>query len=294
MATDITLEIPEDGVEQLTSDWLNTNLRDALYLILSPATCILTKSNTMTYAGSSTWTAIVWDTVAADTEDPATPMYSSSHTTRITITTPGYYEVSADICMTIDNAGNGFSVGFRVNGSTYYIGDTVEWSTGAVNHATSFVTLIPLSAGDYIETVVRMSRTTSLTSTNSWNLPRMAARRVRGLDTDIVVPSGPFINAFTLHTATGNYTAQAGKLYLVDCSKSDIRVTLPPIADSSPEDAMVFKRWKGPNDVILIPQSGETVNGLPNGTITDGLHLSQDGQGRWCIPDTTNGGWVTY
>jgi len=293
---DITVATPADGELDLAQDWLNTNLRDALYLILSPPTCILTKTDTQTFSGSSAWNAISWNNKVSDTEDSSTPMYASGSPTKITIQTDGWYEVAADICMTIDVSGNSFSVAFRVNGTDYYAGDSVGWSTGggAVNHATSFCTLLQLSSGDYIECVVRMSRGTSLTSTNTWSLPRISARRVRGLDASIPVVAGPFINDFTLHTATHNEDVVAGKLYLVDCSSGDITLNLPEAASADPGDALIFKRWKGPGDVILKPVSGETVNGLPNAHISVGLHLSQSGQGRWCVVDATNGGWVTY
>ena len=291
---DITLALPVDGELDISSDWLNTNLRDALFLILSPPTCILTKTDTQTIAASNTWTTLSWNNLVADTEDPSTPMYDSGAATKVTITTPGWYECSADICMNIDNSANTFSVGFLVNGTDYYIGDSVGWSTGGVNHATSFVTLLELNASDYVECVVQMTRTSSLTSTAYWNIPRIAVRRVRGLGDSTPAATGPFINDFTLHTSTVNENVVAGKLYLVDCSKKDIKLTLPLSTESNDGDAMIFKRWKGPHDVILIPQGSDTINGLPNAHITDGLHLSQDGQGRWCVLDSTNGGWVTY
>jgi len=301
---DITVATPADGELDLASDWLNSNLRDALYLILSPPTCILTKTNTQTITGTggsgaeSAWTTISWNNKVADTEDPDTPMYDSGSPTKISIATPGWYEFDADICMVIDNSGNNFSVAFQVNGDSaqIYAGDSVEWSTGGggVNHATSFCTLISLDEGDYVEVLVRMSRTSNLTSTNNWNLPRVAARRVRGLDASIPTPSGPFINDFTLHTATIDEPAIAGKYYIVDCSKGDIRLTLPKSSEANAGDAMIFKRWKGPGDIILVAQGDDTINGVPNAHITDGLHLPQAGQGRVCLLDTTNGGWLTW
>jgi len=80
MGTDITLDPPVDGQPQLFQQWLNNNVRDALWLILSPPTCMLWKSNTMTYLASNVWNAIEFNEVIADTEDPATPMFAKDET----------------------------------------------------------------------------------------------------------------------------------------------------------------------------------------------------------------------
>jgi hypothetical protein len=81
MGTDITLDPPVDGTAQITQAWLNANVRDPLYQILSPPTCMLQKNNTQTYLASNAWNAIEYNVVVADTENPATPMFMTDETT---------------------------------------------------------------------------------------------------------------------------------------------------------------------------------------------------------------------
>src|SRR6266705_148362 len=111
---DIVLDAPVDGSLQLEQVFLNKNLRDAMLLLVAPPTCILQKTNTQTFTGSSAWNAISWNTLVADTEDPASPIYASGSPTRMTCRTDGWYELSANVPMQMDVTGNTFTVAFRV------------------------------------------------------------------------------------------------------------------------------------------------------------------------------------
>src|SRR5215831_3152932 len=76
---DIVLDVPVDGSFQLEEQFLNKNLRNAFYLILAPPTCMVQKSYTMAWPNGA-WTAIPWDSLIADSEDPSTPMFAHTDT----------------------------------------------------------------------------------------------------------------------------------------------------------------------------------------------------------------------
>jgi Carbohydrate binding domain len=80
MGIDVTLDVPVDGELDLSQDWLNSNVRDPLFLTLSPPLCILQKTDTMSISGSSAWNALIWDFLIADTEDPDNPMFALTET----------------------------------------------------------------------------------------------------------------------------------------------------------------------------------------------------------------------
>lgn len=94
---------------------------------------------------------------------------------RITITTPGWYEcvASAEIQ---GNTGNFlFNAAFRVNGSVYYYGSTVGRVAEALD--VSPANLIELNAGDYVEFVITTDITTAITLSNSNASTFYVARR---------------------------------------------------------------------------------------------------------------------
>lgn len=180
---DITLDAPADTTLQLEQVFLNKNLRDAMMLLVMPPTCMLQKVGTQSYAGASAWNAIAWDTKIVDTEDPASPIYSSGANTRMTCRTNGWYEISANVPMSLDVAANSITIAFRVNGnaSLIYAGDSEGATATGVNYTCTFSTIISLVATDYVEVLFRMSRGVALTSTVFTGSPRVAFRRVRGI-----------------------------------------------------------------------------------------------------------------
>lgn len=179
---DITLDVPVDTTLQLEQVFLNKNLRDAMLLMVAPPTCILQKTDTQTFTGSSAWNAISWNTKVSDSEDPASPIFAAGNPTRMTCRTDGWYEISANVPMQLDAVGNTFTVALRVNGNAalIYAGDSEGVTGTALNHAVSFSTIIPMVATDYVEVLFRMTRGVNLTSVVYAGAPRVVFRRVRG------------------------------------------------------------------------------------------------------------------
>jgi hypothetical protein len=180
---DITLDLPVDFVPgSLTQEFLNKNIRDALQLLLAPPTCIVQKTNTQTYSASQAWTAVSWNTLVVDTEDPANPQWAVGSPTRLVCQTPGWFEVSAIIPMNIDLLGYTFALAFRINGnaSFIYAGDAVGFPVNATAHLVNWSTIFPMAALDYVEVLVRMNRAAGLTSLVNNNSPRATFRRIRG------------------------------------------------------------------------------------------------------------------
>jgi hypothetical protein len=184
MATDIVLDQMIDGQLQITADFLNKNVRDALSLLLSPDTAILIKDDTQTYAAWPTWTAVIWTVVVADSDGAVTPQWSGTNPTRIICQTPGWYEVDINIPMAMDNGSNALTTACRINGDNnrIYAGDSVPCTDSGSQFGCNFATLIKLpNVGDYIEVLVRITRSVSQPSIVYWNSPRIVFRRVRGI-----------------------------------------------------------------------------------------------------------------
>jgi hypothetical protein len=183
MAEDIWQDLPVDGEFQLTQEFLNRNVRDATALLLSPPTCILVKTNTQTLIATPTWTAISWNSLICDTEDPAVPIFNVSQPTRLTCRTAGYYEVTCQVTSNISNSGNSISMAYQINGDAnkIYAGDGTDWDTVSQQHGITSSLLIPMLVGDYLEVIIRISRVVNEATSNGGGGPRVSFRRVRGL-----------------------------------------------------------------------------------------------------------------
>jgi hypothetical protein len=106
-----------------------------------------------------------------------------------------------------------------------------------------------------------------------------------------------YVNDFSVHYYPDQDvpSATTGKVYLVSATSAPRTVFLPPAAGADPGAAIIVKLvGTYVHDVILAPVSGELINGLPNGSITGGVHLGQSGQARWIFPDAPNGGWTSF
>jgi hypothetical protein len=147
-----------DDVTALDSTTLNTEIRDACSLILQPPMCGLSQTTAQTIpVGTyfSVWTPVTFNSEFYDTEDPATPMHDVAvNNSRITITTPGWYECVASCEVVSFPTANIYTGGFRVNGSTVYVGNTVGRVTVGDPADCSPANLIQFNAGDYVEFVL--------------------------------------------------------------------------------------------------------------------------------------------
>lgn len=171
-----------DGSSLLNDVNFNTEIRNSYLLLLNPPMASVRRSTSQSIpTGSSTWTAVSFDTLNFDTEDPSTPFYSSANPTRLTITTPGYYECvfSTELA---PGGGTWFTAAFRVNGTSVYAGSTVcnnGTTTGTL--AVSPVNLIPMNASDYIEVVCRHGYTVAVNINQTYYMPAFQITRRRGI-----------------------------------------------------------------------------------------------------------------
>jgi hypothetical protein len=91
------------------------------------------------------------------------------------------------------------------------------------------------------------------------------------------------------------FPAVPGVLHLASASGGNITMQLPPAVSVNPGGALIVKRVDSSgNTVTVAPVSGERVNGL-----TAGVVLSQQGQGRWFMPNAPAGpaagtGWMSF
>ena len=300
MATIPTIPTFTDGDSNLTNLQDLSNAVNFLVNAQVRPTWHLYKTGTSSL--SSGITSVVFGTVAFDSD-------GVSNGTGVTIVTPGYYHTEMCVQVECTATGEQINVWFLVtfgannpnftNGTTKIYGargSTTSSQTG-VDAARVSSALCPyaLYPGDKINPQIQVG--TALTLDNNSNTSYIQGRfvcnftgRWAGAYSGYVPPAvQTYINGFTVHGYSGDFTAEAGKAYIIDTTSNAVTVQLPSGADADPIDAMVFKNPSGDNDVILVPVSGEHVNNLPNSFITDGLHLSQGGQGVWCYRDT--GGW---
>ena len=182
MATDITPMTWTDGSGDLTDVNLNTEIRDSMLLLLNPPAASVRRSTNQTIT-TGTVTPVIFDTVNYDTEDPATPFWSVSNPSRLTITTPGWYECIGSVEETAPaTTAHLMSSGFRVNGTTMY-----NCSSVATNGTTfgpldvCSQALISLNAADYVEFWISQNKGSSITINQVFFVPYFSVQRRRGL-----------------------------------------------------------------------------------------------------------------
>jgi hypothetical protein len=170
-----------DGVTTLDDNTVNTEIRNAYTLLLNPPSCQLHRSTAQTITGPNVWTAISWDTLNYDTEDPATPFFSAGSPTKMTIQTPGWYLVNGAV--SIGNADATLFVGamaVRVNSTTFYNLGSVR----APGNRTLFIagsTLIPFNTGDFVELMVEHTDSISCATGVNPFIPLFTVIRWRGI-----------------------------------------------------------------------------------------------------------------
>lgn len=177
---DVTIDPIVDNTTSINDQFLNKNIRDALNLLMRPPTCMVQKTNTQSIANGAGWTAIVWNYMVADT-DP-TMWSSGTNPSRVTIHTPGWYEITGGWGA---NLASNYSleVVFRKNGNASYVysGDAGT-ACNAMPVIVNFSTLIEFTTdGDYVEMLAKHSYTSAVTTGNWWNMPAMQVKRVRGI-----------------------------------------------------------------------------------------------------------------
>ena len=182
MATDITPYVWVDGNGDLTETNLNTEIRDSYLLLLNPPAASVRRSTSQSIPSGAV-TPISFDTVNFDTEDPATPFWAVANPTRLTITTPGWYECvgSAEESAPATTA-HIVSSGFRVNGSTMY--NCCSVATNGTTFASLDVcsnALISFNAGDYVEFWISQNKGSAITINQVFFQPILAVTRRRGL-----------------------------------------------------------------------------------------------------------------
>jgi hypothetical protein len=182
MATDITPMIWVDGNGDLTETNLNTEIRDAYTLLLNPPAASIRRSTSMSIP-SGALTPVIFDTLNYDTEDPATPMWNASFPTRLTVTTPGWYECigSAEQSAPATTA-HIMSSGFRVNGVTLY--NCCSVATNGTTFGPLDVcsnSLIAFNASDYAEFWISQNKGAAITINQVFFQPFFCMTRRRGL-----------------------------------------------------------------------------------------------------------------
>lgn len=182
MATDIVPMTWTDGVGDQTDSNYNTEVRDSYLLLLNPPSASVRRSTNQSI-NSGVVTPISFDTVNFDTEDPATPFWSSLNPTRLTITTPGWYECigSAEESAPATTA-HIVSSGFRVNGTTMYNCSSVATNGttfGAIDVCSN--ALIALNAGDYVEFWISQNKGSAITINQVGFQPVFSVCRRRGI-----------------------------------------------------------------------------------------------------------------
>ena len=182
MATDITPMTWTDGNSDLIDVNFNTEIRDSYLLLLNPPAASVRRSTSQTVASGSI-VPISFDTVNFDTEDPATPFWSATNPTRLTITTPGWYECigSAEESAPTTTA-HIVSSGFRVNGTTMYNCSSVATNGttfGSIDVCSN--ALIKLNAADYVEFWISQNKGSSITINQVFFQPVFSVQRRRGI-----------------------------------------------------------------------------------------------------------------
>lgn len=136
------------AVGNLVSSTLwNDDVRDAVNFLLDPPRTRLRNTATVS-TNTSTYTAMTWDTEVEDTDG----MHSTStNTSRITIVTTGYYQLSGGIGWAANSTGQR-RAWWHVNG-TGVLGGLVTIPAGtATEMAIPAATItLSLTAGDYVE-----------------------------------------------------------------------------------------------------------------------------------------------
>lgn len=169
-----------DAVTLLNDANFNTEIRDAALLMLNPPSGSIRRGSGSQSIPANTLTVVVMDTLNFDTEDPATPMWSAANPSRLTVTTPGWYECVATAEWTV-TSGATFTAGFRINGSTLYWGSSVSSNPALGFLDNSPVNLIAMNPNDYIELVVTHNASSAQVIAQSFFLPGIAISRRRGL-----------------------------------------------------------------------------------------------------------------
>ena len=169
-----------DGVTTLDDNNLNTEVRDAGLLLLNPPCASVRRVSGSQSIPITTLTAIVFDTLSFDTEDPSTPMWNPANNTRLTIRTPGWYEVTGTVEWTV-TSGATFTASFRVNGATQYLGISTSSNPTLGFLDNTPMNLIQFAANDYIELMVTHNAASAQSIVPSNFLPCMSVARRRGV-----------------------------------------------------------------------------------------------------------------
>lgn len=182
MATDITPMTWTDGVADLTDANFNTEIRDSYLLLLNPPSASVKRTSNQTIT-TGTVTPISFDTVNYDTEDPSTPFWAVANPTRLTITTPGWYECigSAEETAPATTA-HIIQSGFRINGTNVFNSSSVATNGttfGALDVCSNY--LLPLNANDYVEFWVYTNKGSSITINQVFSTPAFSVTRRRGI-----------------------------------------------------------------------------------------------------------------
>jgi hypothetical protein len=169
-----------DSSTALSDDTFNTEIRDAALLMLNPPMGSIRKASGTQSVAPNTLTMIVMDTLNFDTEDPATPLWSSVNPSRLTIRTPGWYEVTASVEFQATVACTA-TAGFRVNGATLYNGCSVTAPAIFGFLDLSPNSLILMNANDYVEFAVIHNANVNQNFAQSFFMPCLAVCRRRGI-----------------------------------------------------------------------------------------------------------------
>jgi hypothetical protein len=151
------------GAVDLTDSNFNTEVRNSYLLLLNPPTCQITRATNQVIAVGTyftAWVAVSFSTLIFDTEAPADPMFAIGSPTRITCKTAGWYECIAVAEETSLPATNVLTGALRVNGTTFYLGDTIGL-VGDTMH-THVKHLLPLAVNDYVEFMVTHDSATTV------------------------------------------------------------------------------------------------------------------------------------
>ena len=169
-----------DASTLINDNNLNTEVRDAALLMLNPPMGSIRKASGTQSVAANTLTVINMDTLNFDTEDPATPMWSSGTPNRLTVRTPGWYECTAAVEYQSTSAGT-CTAGFRVNGATLYNGISVTAPAVFGFLDLSPNNLVLMNSGDYVEFVVTHNHSAAQNFAQSFFMPCLSICRRRGI-----------------------------------------------------------------------------------------------------------------
>lgn len=151
----VPVEVTWTTGQVVTSAEINSNLRDAVNFLAAPPRCELTWTPTPFAVANATWQLLSWNTAVVNTDN----MWTNLSASRITVQTPGRYELEGNIHFQPSAVANVmFGMAMQINGGGVYgsgtkIKEDCRDGSNVANIGTGVVIAQKtfLNAGDYVE-----------------------------------------------------------------------------------------------------------------------------------------------